>query len=164
MTDPLAYFLTWRTYGTWLHGEPRGSVDWQHRAYRTPLLEHSNYRTEQARARMSHPPVALGDRARDLVANVVADHCRIRNWELCESAVRSNHVHVVVGYAGVRPEPMLAQFKTYGTRALRAASLTPPGVPIWAEGGSTRYLWTTAQLETACSYVREGQDAPHSEH
>lgn len=24
--QPLAYFITWRTYGTWLHGDERGSV------------------------------------------------------------------------------------------------------------------------------------------
>ena len=25
--DPLAYFLTFTTYGTWLHGREEGSVD-----------------------------------------------------------------------------------------------------------------------------------------
>jgi len=27
MPDPLAFFLTWTTYGTWLPGDPRGSTD-----------------------------------------------------------------------------------------------------------------------------------------
>lgn len=27
--DPIAYFLTWVTYGTWLPGDERGWVDYQ---------------------------------------------------------------------------------------------------------------------------------------
>jgi hypothetical protein len=27
MADPLAYFLTWTTYGTWLPGDERGWVE-----------------------------------------------------------------------------------------------------------------------------------------
>lgn len=26
MSEPLAYFITWTTYGTWLPGDPRGWV------------------------------------------------------------------------------------------------------------------------------------------
>jgi hypothetical protein len=30
MSDPLAYFLTWVTYGTWLPGDDRGWVEYRH--------------------------------------------------------------------------------------------------------------------------------------
>jgi hypothetical protein len=33
------YFITFRCYGSWLHGDQRGSIDWRHRAYKSPLLE-----------------------------------------------------------------------------------------------------------------------------
>ena len=32
------YFLTFRTYGTWLHGDERGSVDRKHNQFGEPLL------------------------------------------------------------------------------------------------------------------------------
>ena len=35
---PLAYFITFTTYGTWLHGRNPGSVDRQHNQVGTPLL------------------------------------------------------------------------------------------------------------------------------
>ena len=34
----LAYFLTWTTYGTWLHGSAKGSVEKQHNVFGTPLV------------------------------------------------------------------------------------------------------------------------------
>lgn len=36
---PLAYLLTFRCYGTWLHGDARGSVDREHNTYGTPCLD-----------------------------------------------------------------------------------------------------------------------------
>ena len=37
MTDGiLAYFSTFRTYGTWLHGDDRGSTDRSHSDWDTP--------------------------------------------------------------------------------------------------------------------------------
>ena len=30
MPDPLAYFITWATYGTWLPGDERGWVEYRH--------------------------------------------------------------------------------------------------------------------------------------
>ena len=35
---PLAYFITFRAYGTWLHGDERGAVDRRHNDYGTPYL------------------------------------------------------------------------------------------------------------------------------
>ena len=34
-----SYFLTFTTYGTWLHGDTRGSVDREHNIVETPYLE-----------------------------------------------------------------------------------------------------------------------------
>jgi hypothetical protein len=35
---PLAYFISFRSYGTWLHGDKRGAIDRVHNRYRTPYL------------------------------------------------------------------------------------------------------------------------------
>jgi hypothetical protein len=39
MREFTAYLLTLRAYGTWLHGDARGSVDKEHNAYKDPLIE-----------------------------------------------------------------------------------------------------------------------------
>ncbi len=34
MDDPIGYFLTWVTYGTWLPGDARGWVEYRHGSIR----------------------------------------------------------------------------------------------------------------------------------
>ncbi len=35
---PLAYLITFRCYGTWLHGNDKGSIDRHHNRYGAPLI------------------------------------------------------------------------------------------------------------------------------
>ena len=35
---PLAYLITFRCYGTWLHGDVRGSMDSKHHVYGAPKI------------------------------------------------------------------------------------------------------------------------------
>lgn len=68
---PLAYFITFRCCGTWLHGDPRSSVDRRHNAYGTltiptsPALEHSEHQ------QLRHPPITLDARKRQVVEAAV---------------------------------------------------------------------------------------------
>ena len=81
---------------------------------------------------------------------------------MLELSVRTNHVHVLVAYAGVNPEAMLGQMKARATRWLRERGLVLPGAPVWADRpGSRRYLWQAEDLSAVAAYVREGQDVPH---
>ena len=50
---PLAYLITFRCYGTWLHGDRRGSIDRFHNRYKSPYVE--------ANARWHHHNVTQGD-------------------------------------------------------------------------------------------------------
>ena len=54
--DPLAYFLTWPTYGTWLPGDERGWVDY-HRGWQLP----DPARKLEASARMNESACWLDD-------------------------------------------------------------------------------------------------------
>ena len=36
---PLAYLITFRCYGTWLHGDERGSIDRFHNRYKSPYID-----------------------------------------------------------------------------------------------------------------------------
>jgi hypothetical protein len=38
MDRPIAYFITFTTYGTWLHGDERGSVDKGHNRVGTEFI------------------------------------------------------------------------------------------------------------------------------
>jgi hypothetical protein len=109
MSEPKAFLITWTCYGTWLWGDERGSVDDEHNAYGTPLLLEDAKRVAGLQRRMKHEPYRLSDAARQVVSETIEEHWRRRGWELLALNVRSNHVHVVVGFADAAPEVMMGE-------------------------------------------------------
>ena len=107
---------------------------------------------------MKHLPVRLTADARRVVAKTIEAHCAYRGWELAAVNVRSNHLHVVVGQAGVAPEVMMRELKAWCTRRLREAGLVGAEGAVWTAHGSTRYLWKENAVATAVDYVVEGQE------
>ncbi|MEE9297310.1 MAG: transposase [Phycisphaerae bacterium] len=156
MSDPIAYLITFRTYGTWLHGDRRGSVDRDHNVYATPLLDAHAGRLRSAQQRRAHSPVTLGKSVRDGVGEAIRQVCAHRGWTIHASNVRSNHVHVVVS-APQPPEQVMLAFKSWSTRRLRELNLIDKCARVWSRHGSTRYIWKANQLAEACRYVAEGQ-------
>jgi len=157
MSQTVAYFLTWTTYGTWLPGDARGWV--QHgegsadRAYRQrdPHLE------ALARRRMPKEPVLLNARFRRVVEQAVRDTCRVKHWTLHVLNVRSNHVHVVLTVPDRPPERIMASLKAWASRRLNEAADRNERRQWWTRHGSTRYLKSRASLERAVEYVRNQQ-------
>ncbi len=157
MSFPLAYMITWRCYGTWLHGDPRGSVDSTHNIFGTPLLAPDPQRRRRDRSFVIGGAMTLTDERRASVNQTINAHCHIRHWEPLAVNVRTNHVHTVVACGEIEPEPVLNQFKVWSTRGLRDAKLVSEEAKVWAKGGSKKYLWTKADIEAAIRYVLEAQ-------
>ncbi len=155
---PFGYLITFRCYGTWLHGRP-GSVDRSHHTYGTPRLAGDNVRWRYNRRALSQPPVKLKSRQRKLVEAAISETCDIRKWCLWVSNVRSNHVHAVVT-ANCRPDRVMTALKANATRKMREAKCWNTDQSPWAHRGSKRYLWTEEALANAIAYVREDQGEP----
>ena len=153
---PVAYFITFTTYGTWVHGDERGSVDRNHNIPGTPYLAPNRRRVAWERRLSRQQPVTLDSAGRAVVKTAIEQVCRHRDWSLHALNVRTNHVHAVVS-TPVRPEVVLHDFKAYATRALRPAECAGQGASPWTAGGSTRYLWRPAALRAACRYVTDDQ-------
>jgi REP element-mobilizing transposase RayT len=154
---PLAYLITFRCYGTWLHGDARSSVDRRgHNVYGTPRIAPDIGLEKADRARLKHPAVTLDAAQRAAVEEAVREVCIYRGFDLQAVNVRTNHVHVVVA-AGVRPEVVLNALKSYATRRLRELRLLSAMLKPWARHGSTRYLWRSRHVERAIDYVLNGQ-------
>jgi REP element-mobilizing transposase RayT len=66
---------------------------------------------------MPQPPYWLDQDSRAAVLAALRGHCAHRGWTLLAAHVRSNHVHAVVE-AGVRPERLMNEFKSYASREL----------------------------------------------
>ncbi|MGO8745357.1 MAG: transposase [Thermoguttaceae bacterium] len=161
MSDPLAYYLTWPTYGTWLPGDERG---WVKRG--CGIQPPDPIRKLEAEARMIEGACRLDHEQRAVVEKTIAEHCRIRGWELYAVNCRSNHIHVVVA-ANVKPEVVRSQFKAWCTRKLKelARYRNDDGEVRenwWAERGSQIYINDEDGLEAVIQYVRDGQDDPEN--
>jgi len=153
MGEPIAYFLTWTCYGTWLHGDPRGSVDRDHNQYGEAFVRPDPKREESARRRMQSEPVRLNDRQRQLVNREIVRVCEYFSWHVIELAVLSNHVHIVLQAPDCKINDALAKLKRYTTRKMHAEGFYT-GQRLWTRSGSTRYLFTEQNIEAAAKYVR----------
>jgi REP element-mobilizing transposase RayT len=153
---PLAYLITFRTRGTWLHGDDRGSVDRQHNVYGTPRIGVNPSRRHFEELQANTPAMTLNARQRVTVEKAVREVCLYREYALLAVNVRTNHVHAVIS-AVCEPEPILEALKAYGTRKLRQAGLISASTKPWVRHGSTRYLWKERHVERAVNYVLNGQ-------
>lgn len=160
MPDPLGYFITWSTYGTWLPGDERGWVEYR-RGWQLP----APMRELEAMAKMTEDACRLDPEQRELVHRQVAETCRIRGWELSTVNCRSNHAHAILATRG-DPKLVRSQLKSWCTRRLKELDLArqqgigPVRENWWAERGSQRFINNENGLEAATLYVRDCQDRP----
>ncbi len=157
---PLAYFITFHTYGTWLHGQDSGSVvDGQNRPG-DPLIPTTPALESSSRELMPEPPYCLTTpTARDAVLDVLREVCAHRGWFIHAAHVRTTHVHLVVsGNAAL--EKVLTDIKAYATRRLKAIRDEPTRRHRWSHHGSTRYLWDEESVAGAIRCTLEEQGAP----
>ena len=153
---PLAYFISFRSYATWLHGDKRGSIDRFHNRYGDPYLPPNRAWQRHNRRQVRTAPFVLGISERRLVEKAIRETCSIRNWHLQALNVRTNHVHTVVT-ANRKPELVLNAFKANATRELRQAQLWRHQFTPWADKGSKVKLWNERSVANAVDYVLNGQ-------
>jgi REP element-mobilizing transposase RayT len=155
--QPLAYLITFRSYGTWLHGDERGSIDRRnYNRYGTPAMPANSRILVEEQGNLKTGAVLLNSKQRAIVEAAIHEVCQYRNWVLHAVNARMNHVHSVVS-ARCPPENVMNNFKSYATRRLREAGALAQHVRPWARHGSTPYLWTEEQVARAVDYVVNGQ-------
>lgn len=69
------YFISFTTYGTWLHGtaKGKGTVDDDHNALGTPFVDASAEREWQARDVMAQPPDNMSAAERAIVCKSIVE-------------------------------------------------------------------------------------------
>src|ERR1044071_2017785 len=154
---PLAYLITIRTFGTWLHGDERHSVDRHGKnIYGRPDIPPNKKLAKIMTSELKHAPVVFNESQRAAVESAITELCEERKYFLQAINVRSNHTHTVVS-AQAKPERIADAFKAFATRKLREENLCQKDSRIWSRGRSRRYLWKPRQVELAIDYVLFGQ-------
>jgi REP element-mobilizing transposase RayT len=157
----VTYLITFSCYGCHLHGDESGSVDREHNAPGTPILEMDAARLVAERKRMGQAPYSLDQMRRDAVLRALQVVCAHRGWGLLAAHVRTSHVHAVVE-AEVPPERIMSDFKAYASRCLNRLRLDEPNRKRWTRHGSTRWLWKPQHVSAAVQYVVAEQGDPMS--
>ena len=106
---------------------------------------------------MIDDPYEMDRKARAVVIQAIRACCQMREWTLWALHARTHHWHAVVSADG-KVEQVMRAFKSNTTRFLDEAEGYRRA--RWVRHGSTRYLWTRAQVENAVRYVVEQQGEP----
>ena len=155
MKFPLAYLITWTTYGTWLHGDDRGSFD-----HNGNFIPPDPARRDAAAAALVEDPVLLTPDQRAVVDALLVEACARRGWVLHAHNVRTNHVHVVVS-APIPGGQVRAKLKGLASLQLTEhAGLQPSsgkdGARKWfTEKGNVEEVWDDRHLGEAVEYVND---------
>jgi len=154
---PLAHLITFRTYGTWLHGDKRGSVNRFRNIYGTRRLPADKNWIKVNSERLKREIVILNAAQRTSVEKAIKETCQKRGWILLAINVRTNHVHVVVATGGNHSAAALNALKANATRVMREDSCWLEASSPWVDKGSRRNLWNQRSVERAINYVLYGQ-------
>ncbi len=157
----LAYFITFSTYGTWLHGTSKGngSVDRDHHQHGMPFVEPDALREAQSRERMKQPEYTMQAGEREIVRDAIVALCREKGWQLQAVHVRSNHVHVVVA-VDREAGRVMSDLKARASRELTRAGLDDAKRKRWTRHGSTLHLFDEATVADKIDYTLNRQGAP----
>ena len=112
---PLAFLITFRSYGTWLHGDERSSISRHKNQYKSLRLPQNEKWLDTNTQRLKSEIVTLNAEQRNAVEKAVRETCDIRQWHLQAINVRTNHVHTVVSIGAKKPEIALNAFKANAT-------------------------------------------------
>lgn len=151
--QPLAYFITFTVYGTFLQGDARL---WRSRGKGSqspqPLLE------QWHRDRLKHDVILLNADQRSAVENETARLCDFRKWKLWNANARSNHVHLIVSSPGFNGAKVRDQIKANCTRVIRQDWPVFIDRPVWTVGGDWQSVNSEEELEQVILYTAEAQD------
>jgi REP element-mobilizing transposase RayT len=154
---PLAHLITFRCYGTWLHGDVRGSVDRLHNQYKAAYAPANENRSRHNKGLLKSKPILLNACQRSSVERVIRETCILRRWILHAVNVGTNHAHTVVSIGTTRSELALNAFKANATREMREDGCWAVGHSPWVDKGSRRNLWNDLIVTRAIDYVINGQ-------
>ncbi len=157
----LAYFITFSTYGTWLHGtsKGKGSVDREHNQYGMPFVEPDEGRETQSRQKLKQATYTMRPSEREIVRDAIVRLCRAKGWQLLAVHVRSNHVHIVVA-VDRDPDRVMSDLKAAASRELTRAGFDDADRRRWTRHGSTLHLFDEATVAEKIDYTLNRQGAP----
>jgi REP element-mobilizing transposase RayT len=154
MAFPMAYHITWGTYGTRLHGGDRVTVDRKENQFGDPIIGiDPDWQMAEQRL-MRFPQRLLSLEQKLFVQNKIPEICQRGKWNFIATAAAKNHVHNVVG-AAVDGKDIRKWLKRWISEAMNAQWPLKPDEVWWAECGSVKWIWNRGYYERVVQYVED---------
>ena len=158
--DPFAYFITFRTYGTWLHGDLRSSASRQNNQFNTHMITPWEPLRDAMRAQMNEDEFILHETHCKTVLQSLIHTCQYNHWKLYAAHVRTNHAHVVLE-STMTKEKTMAKLKCHATKDLKKYHPELKNREhFWSRHGSTKNIWAPETLFPALYYIIKQQGSP----
>jgi REP element-mobilizing transposase RayT len=151
---PIAYHITWGTYGTRLHGDPRGTVCRDENVFGEPIINADNEWRQEEAARLKFPSRVLSESQRRHVEQIAEGICQRGNWRLRAIAAAPDHVHGLV-HALVDGKDVRKWLKRWLSESLSQLWPLRPDEAWWSECGSVKWIWTQDYYERARRYINK---------
>jgi REP element-mobilizing transposase RayT len=155
---PLSYHLTFGTYGTRLHGDPRGTVDRSLNKPGDPIVGHCADWQRMELNKLKFPPRILTLEQQLHIQWSLPQICARGGWTYIECAGAPDHIHVVLS-AEVEGDAIRKWLKRWLGESLTSRWPLRDDETWWAESGSIKWIWTAEYLGTVTQYVRDQRAA-----
>jgi REP element-mobilizing transposase RayT len=159
----LAYHITWGTYGTRLHGDPRKTVDRQHNQYGEEVLGFDEHCWEREKSLLKFPPVTFTPPQMILIESLIPEICTRGGWIHRICVAGPDHVHTILTSSN-DPKTIRSLLKRWLGQSLseRLNRPRPKDATWWAECGSTRWIFQEdgPYYEDAFAYVQRQRATP----
>jgi len=150
---PLAYHITFGTYGTRLHGDERGTVDRDHHQFGEPFLEPDMVRQHESEERLKFPPVVLNAVQCEFIQSLVPSICERGGWRYIVAAAAPDHVHVCLSAPDILGDKIEPWLKRWISEALSSRWPLPKGARWWAKNGSVKWVFDEAYFSNVKQYI-----------
>jgi hypothetical protein len=108
----LVFHITFGTYGTRLHGDPRGTVDRMHNEPGTPVLAYDEHRWQREIENLKFPPVILTRLQMIEIERLQPLICKRGHWTHITGAAGPDHVHEIL-QSSFDPQTIRKLFKRW---------------------------------------------------
>jgi REP element-mobilizing transposase RayT len=156
---PLAYHITFGTYGTRLHGDARGTVDRSQNNPGDPIIGRDDAWCRLERNLLRFDPVLLERDQRIHAEASIPDVCHRGEWHLHVAAAKPDHVHVLLT-ADVEGKAVRRWFKAWLGKAMNKRWPRPAGATWWAECGSIKWIWKRDYFDNVFDYITRQRTTP----
>ena len=141
------------TYGTWLHGDPRGS--W----FEGRLIGPDPFLEAAAQASMTSDAVILNEKERQIVADAFGQIVGEQKYRVLAAAVQATHIHLVFAPLRENITTVIARLKRRSAMEVlalrRCEDQSPVPRSLWTAGKFPRYIFDEKHLVNAIEYVRD---------